>query len=79
MDDIAAVRIGRQTEGLQKHTEDHVESRAFSIMFKSRRKNLDLIASSEQEAKRWVAGLEKLMSNMGKLTHQQKTEQYPSD
>ncbi|XP_062385367.1 1-phosphatidylinositol 4,5-bisphosphate phosphodiesterase delta-1b isoform X2 [Sardina pilchardus] len=76
VDDIAAVRSGRQTEGLQKHTDDHVEPRAFSILFKSRRKNLDLIASSEEEAKQWVTGLEKLISNMGKLTHQEKTEHW---
>ena len=79
VDDIATVRQGRHTEGLRKHTDDKVESRAFSILFKSRRKNLDLIASSEEEAKQWVTGLEKLMSNMGKLTQQQKTEQYPFD
>ncbi|XP_042559637.1 1-phosphatidylinositol 4,5-bisphosphate phosphodiesterase delta-1b isoform X2 [Clupea harengus] len=76
VDDIATVRQGRHTEGLRKHTDDKVESRAFSILFKSRRKNLDLIASSEEEAKQWVTGLEKLMSNMGKLTQQQKTEHW---
>ncbi|XP_041964555.1 1-phosphatidylinositol 4,5-bisphosphate phosphodiesterase delta-1b isoform X1 [Alosa sapidissima] len=76
VDDIAAVRSGRQTEGLQKHTDGHVEARAFSILFKSRRKNLDLIASSEEEAKQWVTGLEKLMSNLGKLTRQEKTEHW---
>uniref|UniRef100_A0AAY4A9W4 Phosphoinositide phospholipase C n=1 Tax=Denticeps clupeoides TaxID=299321 RepID=A0AAY4A9W4_9TELE len=67
VDDIAAVRLGRQTEGLRKNTDDKVEGQAFSIMFKSRRKNLDLIASSEEEAKQWVAGLEKIISHMSKL------------
>ncbi|KAL2097384.1 hypothetical protein ACEWY4_006591 [Coilia grayii] len=76
VEDIAAVRQGRQTEGLRKYTDEKVEGRAFSILFKSRRKNLDLIASSEVEAKQWISGLEKLMSNMGKLTHQQKTEHW---
>lgn len=76
LDDIAAVRQGRQTEGMRKHTDDKVERRAFSILFKNRRKNLDLIASSEEEARQWVSGLEKLLANMGKLTHQQKTEHW---
>ncbi|XP_063075169.1 1-phosphatidylinositol 4,5-bisphosphate phosphodiesterase delta-1b isoform X2 [Engraulis encrasicolus] len=76
VEDIAAVRHGRQTEGLRKYTDEKVEGRAFSIMFKSRRKNLDLIASSPEEAKQWITGLEKLMSNIGKLTHQQKTEHW---
>uniref|UniRef100_A0A8C9YYT4 Phosphoinositide phospholipase C n=1 Tax=Sander lucioperca TaxID=283035 RepID=A0A8C9YYT4_SANLU len=49
LDDISAVRIGRQSEGLKKYTEEHVECRCFSIMFKSCRKNLDLVASSEEE------------------------------
>ncbi|KAJ8272876.1 hypothetical protein GJAV_G00094470 [Gymnothorax javanicus] len=76
IDDIEAVRLGRQTEGLQKYTEDQVESRCFSIIFKGRRKNLDLIASSEDEAKQWVSSLEKLMDNMRNLNRQQKTEHW---
>lgn len=78
LDDISAVRSGRQTEGLRKSTEEQVEDRCFSIMFKGRRKNLDLIASSDEEARQWVSSLQKLMSNSKNLSRQQKTEQYPS-
>ncbi len=77
LDDISAVRLGRQTEGLRKYTEEQVEGRCFSIMFKGRRKNLDLIASSEEEAKQWVSSLEKMVSSINNLSTQQKTEQYP--
>lgn len=77
LEDIEAVRTGRQTEGLRKYTEESVEGRAFSILFKGRQKNLDLIANSEEEAKKWVSGLEKVISNMNNLTPQKKTEQYP--
>ncbi|KAG7260245.1 hypothetical protein CRUP_037029 [Coryphaenoides rupestris] len=59
VDDISAVRQGRQSEGLKKYTEETVGPRCFSIIFKGRRKNLDLIASSEEEARRWVVGLDK--------------------
>ncbi|KAI3374431.1 hypothetical protein L3Q82_006255 [Scortum barcoo] len=76
LDDISAVRMGRQSEGLRKYTEEQVEGRCFSIMFKGRRKNLDLIASSEEEAKQWVSGLEKMLSNMNNLSLQQKTEHW---
>lgn len=76
VEDIEAVRTGRQTEGLRKYTEESLEGRAFSILFKGRQKNLDLIASSEEEAKNWVIGLEKVISNMNNLTPQKKTEQY---
>lgn len=78
LDDISAVRNGRQTEGLRKSTEEQVEDRCFSIMFKGRRKNLDLIASSDEEARKWVSSLQKLLSSSRNLSRQQKTEQYPS-
>lgn len=78
LDDIAAVRVGRQTEGLRKSTEEQVEDRCFSIVFKGRRKNLDLIASSDEEARQWVSSLQKLVSNLNNLSRKQKTEQYPS-
>lgn len=61
-----------------KYTEDAVEGRAFSILFKGRQKSLDLIASSDEEAKKWVSGLEKVILNTNNLTPQKKTEQYPS-
>ncbi|XP_072219670.1 1-phosphatidylinositol 4,5-bisphosphate phosphodiesterase delta-1-like isoform X2 [Leuresthes tenuis] len=76
IDDISAVRLGRQSEGLRKNTEEQVEGRCFCIMFKGRRKNLDLIASSEEEARRWVSSLEKLKSNMKNLNRQQTTEHW---
>uniref|UniRef100_A0A3Q2QXH1 Phosphoinositide phospholipase C n=1 Tax=Fundulus heteroclitus TaxID=8078 RepID=A0A3Q2QXH1_FUNHE len=76
VDSISAVRLGRQSEGLKKNTEEHVECRCFTILFKGRRKNLDLMASSEEEAGRWVRSLEKLISNLNNLSHQQKTEHW---
>uniref|UniRef100_A0AAQ6AFX7 Phosphoinositide phospholipase C n=1 Tax=Amphiprion ocellaris TaxID=80972 RepID=A0AAQ6AFX7_AMPOC len=74
LDDIAEILMGRQSEGLKKNTEEQVESRCFSIMFKGRRKNLDLIASSEEEAKQWVKSLQKVVSNINNLSRQQTTD-----
>ncbi|XP_019960064.2 1-phosphatidylinositol 4,5-bisphosphate phosphodiesterase delta-1 isoform X1 [Paralichthys olivaceus] len=74
--DISMVRMGRHSEGLRKNTEEQVEGRCFSIMFKNRRKNLDLIASSEEEAKQWVSSLEKIITNLNNLSTQQKTEHW---
>uniref|UniRef100_A0A9J8CZ03 Phosphoinositide phospholipase C n=1 Tax=Cyprinus carpio carpio TaxID=630221 RepID=A0A9J8CZ03_CYPCA len=76
LEDIDSVRYGRQTEGLQKYTDSSVEDRCFSIIFKGRRKNLDLIASSKEEAKRWVSGLEKVMTGMHSLNRQQNSEHW---
>ncbi|XP_036939376.1 1-phosphatidylinositol 4,5-bisphosphate phosphodiesterase delta-1b isoform X2 [Acanthopagrus latus] len=76
LDDVSAVRVGRQSEGLRKSTEEQVEGRCFSIMFKGRRKNLDLIASSEEEARQWIRSLEKMIHNRNNLSLQQKTEHW---
>nr|XP_046149031.1 1-phosphatidylinositol 4,5-bisphosphate phosphodiesterase delta-1-like [Oncorhynchus gorbuscha] len=76
IDDVDSVRMGRQSEGLQKHTEAHVEDRCFSIFFKGRRRNLDLVATSAEEARQWVNGLEKIISNMKKLNRQQTSEHW---
>ncbi|XP_045066361.1 1-phosphatidylinositol 4,5-bisphosphate phosphodiesterase delta-1a isoform X2 [Coregonus clupeaformis] len=76
IDEIDSVRKGRQSEGLQKHTEAHVEDRCFSIIFKGRRRTLDLVAASGEEARQWVNGLEKLTSNRRKLNRQQTSEHW---
>ncbi|XP_059183228.1 1-phosphatidylinositol 4,5-bisphosphate phosphodiesterase delta-1a [Centropristis striata] len=76
IDDIDSVRKGRQSEGLNKHTDPSVEDLCFSIIFKGRKKNLDLMAGSEPDAKQWVNGLDKIMSNMRNLNHKQKSEHW---
>lgn len=73
------MRRGRQSEGLTKHTDTTLEDLCFSIFFKDRKKNLDLMASSQEEANRWVTAIEKVISNMQNLSRQQKSEQYPSE
>uniref|UniRef100_A0A8C3AKU5 Phosphoinositide phospholipase C n=1 Tax=Cyclopterus lumpus TaxID=8103 RepID=A0A8C3AKU5_CYCLU len=74
IDDIDYMRKGRQSEGLNKHTPSSVEGQCFTIIFKGRKKNLDLMAANEDEANKWVNGLEKIMSNMLNLSQQQKSD-----
>ncbi|XP_051969507.1 1-phosphatidylinositol 4,5-bisphosphate phosphodiesterase delta-1-like isoform X2 [Xyrauchen texanus] len=76
LEDIESVRYGRQSEGFQKYTDSSVEDRCFTIIFKNRRKNLDLIASSKEEAKQWVKSLEKVMNRMSNLTRQENSEHW---
>ncbi|KAG9283303.1 1-phosphatidylinositol 4,5-bisphosphate phosphodiesterase delta-1 isoform X1 [Astyanax mexicanus] len=76
LDDIDSVRQGRGSESLQKYTDDSLEERCFSIIFKGKRKNLDLMASSPEEAKQWVVGLEKVLTHMSNLNSQQKSEHW---
>uniref|UniRef100_A0A3B3ZML6 PH domain-containing protein n=1 Tax=Periophthalmus magnuspinnatus TaxID=409849 RepID=A0A3B3ZML6_9GOBI len=74
LDDIDSVRRGRQSEGLNKHTDPSVEDRCFSIIFKGKKKNLDLMAADPEQAKKWVNGLEKVISNLQNLSRQMKKE-----
>uniref|UniRef100_A0A3Q3W7T0 Phosphoinositide phospholipase C n=1 Tax=Mola mola TaxID=94237 RepID=A0A3Q3W7T0_MOLML len=76
IDEIDSLRHGRQSEGLNKHTEPAIEKQCFSIIFKGRKKNLDLMAASEEEAQKWVSGIEKIINNMRNLSHQQKSEHW---
>ncbi|XP_053198662.1 1-phosphatidylinositol 4,5-bisphosphate phosphodiesterase delta-1a [Scomber japonicus] len=76
IDDIDSVRKGRQSEGFQKHTDPSDEERCFSIIFKNHRKILDLMASNAEEAKQWISGLEKIITNMQNLSIQQKSEHW---
>ncbi|XP_048030830.1 1-phosphatidylinositol 4,5-bisphosphate phosphodiesterase delta-1a isoform X1 [Megalobrama amblycephala] len=76
LEDVEHVRHGRQTEGLQKYTDSSIEDRCFSIIFKGRRNNLDLIASTKEEAKHWVSGLEKVINSMYNLNRQQNSEHW---
>lgn len=77
IDDIESVRHGRQTECLQKYIDESLEDQCFSMIFKGKRKNLDLIAGTREDCKKWVMGLEKVITNMNNLNSQQKSEQYP--
>lgn len=71
------MRKGRRSEGLKKYTDAAAEDKCFSVIFKGHKKNLDLMASSKEEADQWVASLEKIMNNIRNLNHKQKSEQYP--
>ncbi|XP_061613480.1 1-phosphatidylinositol 4,5-bisphosphate phosphodiesterase delta-1a isoform X2 [Phyllopteryx taeniolatus] len=79
VDDIDSVRNGRQSEGFNKHTEPSEEERCFSIVFKGRKKVLDLMAGNQEEANQWVKSFEKVMSNMRNLSRQQKSEHWIID
>ncbi|XP_066498641.1 1-phosphatidylinositol 4,5-bisphosphate phosphodiesterase delta-1a isoform X2 [Hoplias malabaricus] len=76
INDIDSVRHGRESEGLQKYIMDSLEECCFSIIFKGKRKNLDLVANSPEEAKQWVTGLEKIITHMDNLNSQQKSEHW---
>ncbi|XP_049605446.1 1-phosphatidylinositol 4,5-bisphosphate phosphodiesterase delta-1a isoform X1 [Syngnathus scovelli] len=79
VDDIDSVRNGRQSEGLNKHIDPSEEERCFSIVFKGRKKVLDLMATDKEEASQWVKSFEKVLNNMRNLSRQQKTQHWIID
>ncbi|XP_023655931.1 1-phosphatidylinositol 4,5-bisphosphate phosphodiesterase delta-1a [Paramormyrops kingsleyae] len=76
VNDIDSVRHGRQTEGLQRFVGEKLEGRCFSIIFKGRKENLDLIAGSEEDASHWITGLEKVVNMMQHFSRQQSSEHW---
>lgn len=76
VDDIDSVRLGRQSEGLKKYTNTSDEDQCFSIFFKGKKKNLDLMAGSGVEAKQWVNSLEKITRYIRSLNRQQNSEHW---
>ncbi|NXQ99796.1 PLCD4 phosphodiesterase, partial [Sagittarius serpentarius] len=59
--DVETVREGHQSEVLQSLADEFPPERCFTIVFYGRRGNLDLIASSAEEAQCWVQGLRQLI------------------
>uniref|UniRef100_A0A8C4SIE8 Phosphoinositide phospholipase C n=1 Tax=Erpetoichthys calabaricus TaxID=27687 RepID=A0A8C4SIE8_ERPCA len=76
IEDVQEVRLGRHSEGLQKYAKDVPEEQCFSIIFKGNRKNLDLIASSKEEASQWAEGLKKLIKFSNNMSNKQKLEHW---
>ncbi|XP_053872563.1 1-phosphatidylinositol 4,5-bisphosphate phosphodiesterase delta-1 isoform X2 [Malaclemys terrapin pileata] len=76
IEDIRDVRLGHMTEGMEKYAKDVPEHRCFSIIFKDQRKNLDLIASSEDDANHWTAGLKKIIAKNNSMSQRQKLQHW---
>ncbi|XP_075000376.1 1-phosphatidylinositol 4,5-bisphosphate phosphodiesterase delta-1 isoform X8 [Calonectris borealis] len=76
IEDIRDVRSGHKTEGMEKYAKDVPEYRCFSIIFKDQRKNLDLIASSEDDANHWISGLGKIIAHSNSMNQKQKLQHW---
>ncbi|KAM4028589.1 1-phosphatidylinositol 4,5-bisphosphate phosphodiesterase delta-1 isoform 2-T2 [Anomaloglossus baeobatrachus] len=76
IDDVEDVRPGHETEGMKRFASDVPSDRCFSIIFKGQRKNLDLIASSNEEATHWTEGLNKVMKNCRSMSQKQKLQHW---
>ncbi|NXR01515.1 PLCD3 phosphodiesterase, partial [Sagittarius serpentarius] len=73
---IEGVREGHQSEGLRKYGAAYPERHCFTLVFKGKRKNLDLAARGEEDARHWVQGLTKLMGRLQAMSQPEKLDQY---
>uniref|UniRef100_A0A8B9IM37 Phosphoinositide phospholipase C n=1 Tax=Anser cygnoides TaxID=8845 RepID=A0A8B9IM37_ANSCY len=73
---IEGVRQGHQSEGLRKYGGSFPERHCFTIVFKGKRKNLDLAARGEEDAQHWVQGLTKLMARLQAMNQREKLDHW---
>ncbi|XP_078392571.1 1-phosphatidylinositol 4,5-bisphosphate phosphodiesterase delta-1a isoform X1 [Cetorhinus maximus] len=76
IDDIQELRPGHQSEGMQRFAMEIPAARCFSIIFRGRKKNLDLIAIDAEEAKHWINGLNKLKKRDSKMNNRERLDQW---
>uniref|UniRef100_A0A8D0AEC9 Phosphoinositide phospholipase C n=1 Tax=Sander lucioperca TaxID=283035 RepID=A0A8D0AEC9_SANLU len=62
--DVEAIREGHQSEVLLSIADEFPADRCFTLVFRGRRGNLDLVAESAEEAQSWIRGIRKLMENL---------------
>lgn len=75
--DVEAVREGHQSEVLLSIANEFPADRCFTLVFRGRRSNLDLVAESAEEAQSWIKGMRKLIENLENMGEREKLDQYP--
>lgn len=76
--DVEAIREGHQSEVLLSIADEFPADRCFTLVFRGRRGNLDLVAESVEEAQSWIRGMKKLIENLENMGEREKLDQYPS-
>ncbi|XP_030627930.1 1-phosphatidylinositol 4,5-bisphosphate phosphodiesterase delta-4 [Chanos chanos] len=77
--DVEAVREGHQSEVLLSIADEFPPERCFTLVFRGRRGNLDLVAESEEEAQIWIKGIRKLIENIENMGQREKLDQWICD
>ncbi|XP_075631649.1 1-phosphatidylinositol 4,5-bisphosphate phosphodiesterase delta-3 [Balearica regulorum gibbericeps] len=73
---VEGVREGHRSEGLRKYGAAFPEQHCFTLVFKGKRKNLDLAARGEEDARHWVQGLTKLMVRLQAMSQTEKLDHW---
>ncbi|KAG7215689.1 hypothetical protein INR49_022044, partial [Caranx melampygus] len=77
--DVEAVREGHQSEVLLSIADEFPAERCFTLVFRGRRGNLDLVAESAEEAQSWIRGMRKLIENLENMGEREKLDQWIGD
>ncbi|XP_023670584.1 1-phosphatidylinositol 4,5-bisphosphate phosphodiesterase delta-4 [Paramormyrops kingsleyae] len=77
--DVEAVREGHQSEVLLSIADEFPADRCFTLVFRGRRGNLDLVAESAEEAQTWIKGMRKLIENVENMGQREKLDQWICD
>ncbi|XP_046887363.1 1-phosphatidylinositol 4,5-bisphosphate phosphodiesterase delta-4 isoform X1 [Hypomesus transpacificus] len=77
--DVEAVREGHQSEVLLSIADEFPPDRCFTLVFRGRRGNLDLVADSAEEAQSWIKGMRKLIENLENMGEREKLDQWICD
>lgn len=75
--DVEAVREGHQSEVFLSMPDEFPPECCFTLVFRGRRGNLDLVASSAEEAQAWIQGMRMLIENLQNMDECEKLDQYP--
>ncbi|XP_059494821.1 1-phosphatidylinositol 4,5-bisphosphate phosphodiesterase delta-3-like isoform X3 [Stegostoma tigrinum] len=70
--DIRDIQEGHRSEVMKKHGSGFSEKRCFTIVFAGNRTDLDLVAESEEEGRRWVQGFKKLRKKAESMSQREK-------
>ncbi|KAL1021825.1 hypothetical protein UPYG_G00018540 [Umbra pygmaea] len=77
--DVEAVREGHQSEVLLSIADEFPPDRCFTLVFRGRRGNLDLVADSADEAQSWIKGMRKLIENLENMGDSERLDQWIGD
>ncbi|XP_029789683.1 1-phosphatidylinositol 4,5-bisphosphate phosphodiesterase delta-4 isoform X2 [Suricata suricatta] len=77
--DVETVREGHESELLRSLAEEFPLEQGFTIVFHGRRSNLDLVASSVEEAQIWMQGLHHLVDFVTSMDQKERLDQWLSD
>ncbi|XP_072911151.1 1-phosphatidylinositol 4,5-bisphosphate phosphodiesterase delta-1a isoform X2 [Hemitrygon akajei] len=76
IDDIQEIRPGHQSEGMQRYAMEIPTDRCFTVTFKGRKKNLDLVATDAKEARHWIDGLIKIKKRDSSMNKRERLDQW---